>query len=58
MVVPVAIHWRSLDKAVAQVHVFTQMRAALLAAHMCVAAARTNPLACQLTWAIFPSAPC
>jgi hypothetical protein len=57
VVVPVAIHRRSLDKAIAKIHVFTQTRAALLAVHMYVAAVRTNPLACQLTRAIFPSAP-
>ncbi len=38
VVVLVAIHRHSLDKAIAQVHVFTQTRAALLAAHMCVTA--------------------
>ncbi len=56
VVLPVAIHRRSLDVAVAKVYILSQMRAALLAAQMRVASARTFCLACQLTPAIVPSA--
>ncbi len=56
VVVPVAIHRRSLDVAVAEEYVLPPTRAALLAAHMRVAAARIRRLARQLTRAIVPSA--
>ena len=56
VVVPVAIHRRSLDIAVAKVYIVSQTRAALLAAHMRVASMWTFRLARQLTRAIVPSA--
>ena len=52
VVVPVAIHQRSLDKAVAKEYVIFATRASLLASHMRIATAWIFCLACQLTQAI------